>query len=94
MVTGASSTKDFVNSMQSRDALSRNEANAASSAATELNTSMNRSERLDAIEKQIATLKTQADNKAAVLRAPRKPRKMSVMLWNSCARRAKPGAMN
>ena len=26
---------------------------------------MNRSERLDAIEKQIATLKTQADNKAA-----------------------------
>lgn len=65
VVTGASSTKDFVNSMQSRDALSRNEANAASSAATELNTSMNRSERLDAIEKQIATLKTQADNKAA-----------------------------
>ena len=43
VVTGASSTKDFVNSMQSRDALSRNEANAASSAATELNTSMNRS---------------------------------------------------
>ncbi|NMM94156.1 CHAP domain-containing protein [Bifidobacterium oedipodis] len=65
VVTGATSTEDFVNSMQSRDALSRIEANAASSAATTLNTSMNRSERLAAIEKQIATLKTKADEKAA-----------------------------
>ena len=65
VVTGATSTTDFVNSMQSRDALSRNEANAASSAATTLNTSMNRSERLAAIEKQIATLKTKADEKSA-----------------------------
>ncbi|PJM78710.1 CHAP domain-containing protein [Bifidobacterium scaligerum] len=65
VVTGATSTQDFVNSMQSRDALSRNEANAASSAATTLNTSMNRSERLAAIEKQIAVLKTKADEKAA-----------------------------
>ncbi|KAA8825232.1 CHAP domain-containing protein [Bifidobacterium reuteri] len=65
VVTGASSTQDFVNSMQSRDALSRNEANAASSAASELNTSKNRGERLAAIEKQISTLKTQADQKAA-----------------------------
>ena len=65
VVTGATSTQDFVNSMQSRDALSRNEANAASSAATTLNTSMNRSERLAAIEKQISALKTAADEKAA-----------------------------
>ncbi|MBT1174561.1 CHAP domain-containing protein [Bifidobacterium sp. LC6] len=65
VVTGSSSTQDFVNSMQSRDALSRNEANAASSAASTLNTSKNRGERLAAIEKQIATLKTQADQKAA-----------------------------
>ena len=65
VVTGATSTEDFVNSMQSRDALSRNEANAASSAATSLNTSMNRSERLTAIEKQISSLKTKADQKAA-----------------------------
>lgn len=65
VVTGATSTEDFVNSMQSRDALSRNEANAASSAATTLNTSMNRSERLAAIEEQISTLKTKADEKAA-----------------------------
>ena len=65
VVTGAASTQDFVNSMQSRDALSRNEANAASSAATSLSTSKNRGERLAAIEKQIAVLKTQADEKAA-----------------------------
>ncbi|PJM76932.1 CHAP domain-containing protein [Bifidobacterium felsineum] len=65
VVTGASSTQDFVNSMQSRDALSRNEANAASLAASDLNTSKNRGERLAAIEKQIATLKTQADQKSA-----------------------------
>lgn len=65
VVTGASSTQDFVNSMQSRDALSRNEANAASTAASDLSTSKNRGERLTAIEKQISTLKTQADQKAA-----------------------------
>ena len=65
VVTGATSTQDFVNSMQSRDALSRNEANAASSAANSLSTSKNRGERLSAIEKQIAVLKTQADEKAA-----------------------------
>lgn len=69
VVTGATSTKDFVNSMQSRDALSRNEANAASTAATTLNTSMNRSERLAAIEQQISTLKTKADEKAAAAQA-------------------------
>lgn len=68
VVTGATSTQDFVNSMQSRDALSRNEANAASSAATSLSTSKNRGERLAAIEKQIAVLKTQADEKAASAR--------------------------
>ena len=45
--------------------MSRNEANAASSAATSLSTSKNRGERLAAIEKQIAVLKTQADEKAA-----------------------------
>lgn len=69
VVTGATSTEDFVNSMQSRDALSRIESNAASDAATSLNTSMNRSERLAAIEQRIAMLKTQADNKAAAAQA-------------------------
>lgn len=65
VVTGSTSTQEFINSMQSRDALSRTEANAASDAANTLNTSMNRSERLAAIEKQIANLKTAADEKAA-----------------------------
>lgn len=65
VVTGSTSTQEFINSMQSRDALSRTEANAASDAANTLNTSMNRSERLAAIEKQIANLKTTADAKAA-----------------------------
>ena len=65
VVTGSSSTKDFINSMQSRDAVSRNEANAASSAATTLNTSMNRSERLAAIEQRISELKAKADEKSA-----------------------------
>lgn len=65
VVTGSTSTQEFINSMQSRDALSRTEANAASDAANTLNTSMNRSERLSAIEKQIANLKTAADEKAA-----------------------------
>ena len=64
VVTGSTSTQEFINSMQSRDALSRTEANAASDAANTLNTSMNRSERLAAIEKQIANLKTTADDES------------------------------
>lgn len=65
VVTGATSTQEFINSMQSRDALSRTESNAATDAANTLNTSMNRGERLAAIEKQIAKLKSTADEKAA-----------------------------
>lgn len=65
MVTGSTSTQQFVNSMQVRDAVSRNESNAASDAAETLNTSQNRSQRLAAIEKQVATLKTAADEKAS-----------------------------
>ncbi len=64
VVTGSTSTQEFINSMQSRDALSRTESNAATDAANTLSTSMNRSERLDAIEKQIANLKTVAETKA------------------------------
>lgn len=52
VMTGSKDTKDFIKSMQSRDALARNEANAASDAAVDLNTSMNRADRLKAIEKQ------------------------------------------
>lgn len=65
VVTGATSTEDFVNAMQSRDALSRNEANAAADAATTLNTSKNRSQRLADIEQEIAQLKTKKQQAAA-----------------------------
>lgn len=65
VVTGSKSTTEFVNAMQSRQALSRSESNAASSAAESLNTSMNRSERLSAIEQRIADLKTKADEASA-----------------------------
>lgn len=65
VVTGSTSTQEFINSMQSRDALSRTESNAATDAANTLSTSMNRSERLEAIEKQISNLKTVAETKAA-----------------------------
>lgn len=65
VVTGSTSTKQFVNSMQTRDALSRTESNAASDAAVSLNTSMNRGERLVAIEEQITQLKAKADDALA-----------------------------
>lgn len=65
VVTGASDTEDFVTSMQTHDALSRIESNAATSAADELSTSMNRSERLKAIEQQVSELKTKADQASA-----------------------------
>ena len=65
MVTGAKSTDDFIESMQSESAVTRSENAAANDAATEKNTSMNRKQRLDAIEQQIASLKNQADADAA-----------------------------
>ena len=68
VMTGATDTKEFIQSMQSRDALSRNEANAASDAADDLSTSMNRGERLKAIEQKITKLKADADTKAAAVR--------------------------
>lgn len=64
VVTNSTTTSDFINSMQSRDALSRTEANAASEAADQLSTSQNRSERLAAIEQEITQLKADADQKA------------------------------
>nr|WP_162179160.1 CHAP domain-containing protein [Bifidobacterium biavatii] len=69
VVTGSTSTKEFVNAMQTRDALARTESNAASEAAVSLNTSMNRGERLAAIEKTIAELKVKADETAAAAEA-------------------------
>ena len=83
VVTGSTSTQEFINSMQSRDALSRTEANAASDAANTLNTSMNRSERLSAIEKQIANLKTAADEKAASAQQAAASQRDSLDQWRA-----------
>lgn len=65
VVTNATTTKDFVNKMQSEAAVTRSEANAASDAAVSLNTSMNRQQRLDAIEQEITKLKQQYDGQLA-----------------------------
>ncbi|WP_288272774.1 CHAP domain-containing protein [uncultured Bifidobacterium sp.] len=65
VMTGSTDTKEFIQQMQSRDALSRNEANAASEAADGLSISMNRGERLKAIEARITTYKSDADEKSA-----------------------------
>ncbi|NEG56195.1 CHAP domain-containing protein [Bifidobacterium platyrrhinorum] len=65
VVTNATTTDDFVNQMQSDAAATRSAANAANDAAVTMNTSMNRKERLAAIEEQITQLKNQADQQAA-----------------------------
>ena len=65
VVTDAKSADEFVEQMQSDAAAARSASNTADAAATTLNTSMNRQQRLDAIEKQITKLKEQADEQAA-----------------------------
>ncbi|MBW3088465.1 CHAP domain-containing protein [Bifidobacterium sp. 82T24] len=65
MVTGSKNTDDFIKSMQSSAAVSRSESNAANDAANAQSTQMNRKQRLEAIEKQITDLKTQAETNAA-----------------------------
>ena len=65
VVTNSTTTDEFVGRMQSQAAVARSEANAAADAAGELGVSMNRKERLAAIEDEIAQLKTQADQQAA-----------------------------
>lgn len=65
VVTDAKTTDEFVAQMQSDAAAARSASNTADAAATTLNTSMNRQQRLDAIEQQIAKLKEQADSQAA-----------------------------
>lgn len=64
VITNSTSTKDFVDKLQADAAVARIEANAASDAAVELNTSMNRKERMAAIEDEIADLKAKADAQA------------------------------
>ncbi|WP_445343305.1 CHAP domain-containing protein [Bifidobacterium sp. ESL0819] len=66
VVTKSSSTQDFVDKMQSDAAVTRSEANTANDAAGTLNSSMNRKQRLEAIEEQISSLKAKADQQQAV----------------------------
>ena len=65
VMTGATDTKEFIRQMQSRDALSRSEANAASETADGLSISMNRGDRLKAIETRITKYKSDADEKSS-----------------------------
>lgn len=65
VVTNSKTTEQFVNSMQANVAVTRTENQAADSAATTLSASMNRKQRLESIEQEIATLKTQADQQSA-----------------------------
>lgn len=64
IVTKSTTTEQFVGKLQSEAAVARSEANAANDAAVKLNTSMNRRQRLAAIEVEIAKLKQQADSQA------------------------------
>ena len=65
VLTNASTADDFVQKMQADAAVTRSEANAANDAAVTLNTSMNRKQRLEAIEQEITTLKIKADEDSA-----------------------------
>lgn len=65
VVTDSTTTDEFVNKLQSEAAVTRSESNAASDSANALNLSMNRKERLSAIEDKISQLKAQADERAA-----------------------------
>lgn len=65
VVTKSSTTRDFVDKMQSSAAVARSESNAASADAAWLGRSSNRKDRLAAIETQIGKLKEEADSQAA-----------------------------
>ena len=69
VVTGSRNSKSFVRNMQADAAVGRVEANKANTSANELNSSMNRKERLKAIEAKVAVLKQQADSASASARA-------------------------
>lgn len=64
VITDSGSTKDFVDKMQADAAVTRSESNAANAAAVTLSTSMNRKQRLQAIEDEIAALKAKADEQS------------------------------
>ncbi len=72
IVMKSTTTEQFVGKLQSEAAVARSEANAANDAAVKLNTSMNRRQRLAAIEEEIAKLKQQADIQAQSAQAAAK----------------------
>ena len=93
IITNSTSTEDFVGKMQADAAVARSKANAANSAAVELNTSMNRRQRLAAIKDQVAQLKSQADAQDAQARqvaadAPAKQPELAALQEQGNQRRA------
>lgn len=64
MLTNSTTTEQFVGKLQSDCAVARSESNAAHNAAVTLNNSMNRKQRLEAIEAEIAKLKQKAQDQA------------------------------
>lgn len=72
MVTNSTTTEQFVGKLQSEAAVVRSEANAANDAAVTLNNSMNRRQRLAAIEDEIQKLKQQAQDQAQSAQAAAK----------------------
>lgn len=65
ILMGAKSTSQFISSMQSSAAVARSESAQADHSANLLSLSENREDRLDAIRQRIATLKQEADQRAA-----------------------------
>lgn len=72
MVTNSTTTEQFVGKLQSEAAVARSEANAANDAAVTLSNSMNRRQRLAAIETEIQKLKAKADSEAQSAQAAAK----------------------
>lgn len=72
MVTNSTTTEQFVGKLQSEAAVVRSEANAANDAAVTLNNSMNRRQRLAAIEDEIQKLKQKAQDQAQSAQAAAK----------------------
>lgn len=72
MVTNSTTTEQFVGKLQSEAAVVRSEANAANDAAVTLSNSMNRRQRLAAIEDEIQKLKQKAQDQAQSAQAAAK----------------------
>lgn len=65
VITKAKTTNDFVNQLQAKAAVVRSEAMLANHSALLFSTAQNRHDRVQAIERQIAQLKSEADLQAA-----------------------------